>query len=103
MEQSVKMALAIGATGLAVNKFEQSKMRTQPYLSQEESNLKMGGGAVAFLGFTSAAILQLTKDKPKARKIAFVGLGVVSVGFVLTILYALKKMTFDANDKQKNK
>lgn len=93
MEQSVKAALAIGATGLAVNRFEHSKMGTKPYLSQEESNLKMGGGAVAFLGFTSAAILQATKDKPKARKVAFVGLGVVSVGFVLTILYALKKMT----------
>jgi len=102
MEQSVKMALAIGATGLAVNKFEQSKLRTQPYLSTEESNLKMGGGAVAFLGFTSAAIIQLTKDKPKSRKIALVGLGVVSAGFVLSILYALKKMSFDANDK-KNK
>jgi hypothetical protein len=93
MEQSVKTALLIGATGFAVNRFEHSKMGTKPYLSQEESNLKMGGGAIAFLGFTSAVILEATKDKPKARKIAFLSLGVVSAGFVLSILYALKKMT----------
>ena len=93
MEKSVKTALLIGASGFLVNRFQKSKMRTQPYLSEQESQLKMGGGAVAFLGFSSAVILQATKNKPKARTVAFVTLGVFSAGFVLSILYALKKMT----------
>lgn len=94
MEKSAKIALIIGGAGLAVNKYQASKISgAKTYLSQEETNLKMGGGAIAFLGLTSAVILQTTKNKPKTRKVAFVGLGVVSVGFVLTILYALKKMT----------
>lgn len=93
MEQAAKNALIIGATGLIINRYQDSKMGTKPYLSQEETNLKMGGGAIAFLGFSSAVIIQATKDKPKARKVAFVSLGVVSAGFVLSILYALKKMS----------
>jgi hypothetical protein len=93
MEKSVKTALLIGASGFIVNRFEKSKMGTQPYLSEQESQLMMGGGAVAFLGFSSAVILQATKGKPKARTVAFVTLGVFSAGFVLSILYALKKMT----------
>jgi hypothetical protein len=93
MEKTTRNAIIIGTLGLALNKYEQSKLRTQPYLSEQDSQLKMSGGAVAFLGYTSAVILQVTKDKPKARKVAFVGLGVVSVGFVLSVLYALKKMT----------
>ncbi len=93
MEKSVKTALLIGASGFVVNRFQKSKMRTQPYLSEQESQLQMGGGAVAFLGFSSAVILQATKNKPKARTVAFVSLGVFSAGWVLLILYALKKMT----------
>lgn len=93
MEKSVNTALAIGTIGLIVNRFEDSKMGTKPYLSQQESNLKMGGGAVAFLGYSSAIILQATKDNPKSRKIAFLGLGTLSAAFVLTIIYAVKKMT----------
>jgi hypothetical protein len=94
MEKSTKIALVLGASGLAMNKYQGSKISLEkPALTQEESNLKMGGGAIAFLGFTSAVILEATKKHPKARKVAFVGLGVVSAGFVLTILYALKKMT----------
>ena len=93
MENSVKIALLIGASGFALNRFENSKMGTKPYLSQQESNLKMNGGAVAFLGFSSAVILQATKNRPIARKVAFASLGVFSVGYVLTILYALRKMS----------
>ena len=52
MEKSVKTALLIGASGFIVNRFEKSKMGTQPYLSEKESQLKMGGGAFAFLGFS---------------------------------------------------
>ena len=66
MEKSVKTALLIGASGFLVNRFQKSKMRTQPYLSEQESQLKMGGGAVAFLGFSSAVILQATKNKPRS-------------------------------------
>jgi hypothetical protein len=93
MEKSVKTALLIGASGYVVNRFQKSKMGTKPYLSEQESQLQMGGGAVAFLGFSSAVLLQATKNKPKARKVAFISLGVFSAGWVLLILYALKKMT----------
>jgi len=93
MENSVKIALLIGASGFALNRFENSKMGTKPYLSQQESNLKMNGGAFAFLGFSSAVILQATKNSPIARKVAFASLGVFSVGYVLAILYALRKMS----------
>lgn len=94
MEKSTKNALLIAATGLAVNKYQASKISvSKPALTQEESNLKMTGGLVAALGVTSAVILEATKNKPKARKVAFVGMGVLTVGWFLTILYALKKMT----------
>lgn len=93
MDKSTRIALIIGTTGLAVNRYQDSKLGSKPYLSESEQQLKMGGGAVAFLGLTSAVILHTTKNHPKARKIAFVGLGVLSVGAVISILYALKKMT----------
>lgn len=93
MENSTKTALMIAATGYAVNRYENSKLKTQPYLTQDQSNLKITGGLVAFLGVASAGILEATKDKPKARKVAFVAVGGLTAAWFLTILYALKKMT----------
>ena len=93
MENSTKIALGIAAAGYAVNRYEHSKVGTKPTLTQEETNRKMTGGAVAFLGVATAGILEATKNSPKGRKIAFVSLGGLSIAYVLTILYALKKMS----------
>ena len=93
MSNPLNTALAIGTVGLIVNRFQDSKLAKKTYLSEQESQLKLTGGAVAFLGYSSAAIIHFTEDKPKARKVAFVSLGVVSVGMVLSVLYALKKMS----------
>jgi hypothetical protein len=93
MEKSTKIALGIAAAGYAVNRYEHSKMGEQPFLSQQQTNLKMTGGAVAFLGVATAGILEATKNSPKGRKIAFIGLGGLSAAWVLAILYALRKMS----------
>lgn len=94
MEKGTKIALLIAASGYGMNRYQNSKVKGEKtYLEQDESNLKMLGGAVAVLGVASAGIIEFTKDKPKTRKAAFVTLGGLSVGYVLLILMALKKMS----------
>jgi len=53
----------------------------------------MLGGGTAILGLASAGIIEFTKDKPKARKIAFVGLAGLTGLYFFTIIMALKKMS----------
>jgi FtsH-binding integral membrane protein len=53
----------------------------------------MLGGATAVLGLASAGIIQFTKDKPKARKVAFVGLAGLTGLFVYGLFMAMKKMS----------
>ena len=88
MEKSTKIALYLAASGYAVNLYENHKLRTSDkgYLEQNDQNLKMTGGGVAFLGLASAGILEATKNHPKARKVVFVGLGVGTIGYFLIIL-----------------
>jgi hypothetical protein len=94
MEKSTKTALLIAATGYIVNKYEGSKISTEkPALTTEESNIKITAGLVTALGVTSAVILELTKNSPRGRKIAFVGMGGLTIAWFLTIIYAMKKMT----------
>jgi uncharacterized membrane protein len=95
MQQSTKTALGIAAGAYAVNRYQNYKLRTSEkgYLEQPDQNLKMTSGGVAILALASAGILEYTKDKPKARKIAFVGLAAGTVGYFLIILAALRKMS----------
>jgi len=93
MENSTKIALGIAAAGYAANRYQNAKQKTQPYLLQHEQNIKMAGGALAFLGLTSAVILEATKKSPKTRKVAFIGLGGFSVAWVVLLFYAIKKMS----------
>ena len=94
MEKSTKIALVLSASGFAMNRYQNSKIKgDKTYLEQSEQNLKMLGGGVAVLGLVSAGILETTKNNPKARKVAFVGvaglIGLMGYGVIM----ALKKMT----------
>jgi len=94
MEKSTKTALLIAATGYIINKYEGSKISVEkPALNSDENNIKLTAGLVAALGLTSAGILELTKNSPTARKIAFFGMGGLTIAGVLAIIYAMKKMT----------
>jgi len=94
MEKGTKIALVVAASGYAMNRYQNSKIKGEKtYLEQNEQNLKMLGGAAAVLGGVSAGIFHFTEGKPKARKVAFIGLGGLTVGFVLLIRAALQKMT----------
>ena len=85
MEKGTKIALVVAASGLA--------MGEKTYLESDEQQLKMLGGGTAILGLASAGIIEFTKDKPKARKIAFVGLAGLTGLYFFTIIMALKKMS----------
>jgi hypothetical protein len=93
MEQSTKIALGIATTGLMTNQYLAHKQRTSSkgYLEQSEWNAKTLGAGAAILGYSSAAILHFTKDKPKARKIAFGTLILGTVGFCAMVVSAIKK------------
>jgi hypothetical protein len=95
MEQATKTALGIAAIGYGLNRYENYKLRTSEkgYLEQADQNLKMAGSGIAILGLASAGIFQSTKNNPKARKLAFLGLGGLTVGYFVVIAYAMKKMT----------
>ncbi len=85
----------IAASGYAMNRYQQHKLRTSDkgYLETSDQQLKMLGGGVAILGIASAGIIQLTKNSPNARKLAFGGLVAGTVGYFLIIAAALKKMS----------
>ena len=93
MEKSTKTALVVATSGLVVNQYLKHKQvnSDKGYLENSEQNLKMLGGGVAILGYSSAAILELTKNSPKARKVAFIGLAAGTVGFFALVISALKK------------
>lgn len=94
MEKGTKIALVVAASGFALNKYQASKVKgNKTYLEQDEQNLKMLGGAATILGLASAGIIQYTKDKPKTRKAAFVGLGGLVVAYFVVLGMAIKKMT----------
>lgn len=94
MEKSTKTALLIATTGFIVNKYEGSKISAEkPALDSDENNIKLTAGLVAGLGLTSAIILELTKNSPRGRKIAFVGMGGLTIVGILGIIYSMKKMT----------
>jgi len=93
MENNTKFALGLAAAGFAANRYMNSLQKGQPYLTTEQSQTKILGGGVAVLGLASAGILEATKTHPKARKIAFLGLGGLTVGYFAILLLALKKMT----------
>jgi hypothetical protein len=94
MEKGTKIALVVAASGFAMNKYQGSKIKGEKtYLESDEQQLKMLGGGTAILGLASAGIIEFTKDKPKARKIAFVGLAGLTGLYFFTIIMALKKMS----------
>lgn len=94
MEKGTKIALVVAASGLAMNKYQASKVKgNKTYLESDEQQLKMLGGATAVLGLASAGIIEFTKGKPKARKVAFVGLAGLTGLFVYGLFMAIKKMT----------
>jgi hypothetical protein len=62
-------------------------------LDSDENNIKLTADLVAGLGLTSAIILELTKNSPRGRKIAFVGMGGLTIVGILAIIYSMKKMT----------
>jgi FtsH-binding integral membrane protein len=93
MENKTKISLLIAATGLGINQYEKSKLKKQPYLNSDESNLKMLGGVAIVGGLASALIFEKFKDNAQAKKISFIGLGGIAVLGVASIVYAMKKMT----------
>ena len=95
MEKSTKIAISIATSGLIGNQYLAYKQRNSPegYLQTNESNAKLLGAGVAILGYSSAAILEFTKDNPKARKIAFGTLIVGTVGFCAMVVSAIKSFT----------
>lgn len=93
MENNTKVSLLVAAVGLGVNQYEKSKLKNQPYLNSDESNLKLLGTVAVAGGLISAIIFEKFKDNAKARKISFIGLGGVAVLGVASIVYALKKFT----------
>lgn len=95
MEKATKTALGIAAIGYGLNRYENYKLRTSEkgYLEQADQNLKMTGSGIAILGLASAGILEVTKNSPRGRKIAFLGLGGLTVGYFVIIAMAMKKMT----------
>lgn len=94
MQTGTKVALGVAAAGYAMNKYQASKISTdKPYLETEEWRLQFAGKAATVLGLASAGIFEYTKDKPKIRKVAFVGLGGVIVLYFVGVMLALKKMT----------
>ena len=95
MEQQTKAALTTAATGFGVNQYLKQKQRKSPegYLGKTDEQLKMLGGATAVLATASAVIFETTKDNPKARKIAFIALGVGTVGFIALVVSAVRSWT----------
>lgn len=94
MQKGTKIALGVAAAGFAMNKYQKSKVGPdKPYLESDEWRLQFAGSAATALGLASAGIIEFTKDKPKARKIAFYGLGGAVVLYFATVMLALKKMT----------
>lgn len=93
MEKNTKIALAVAGVGLAANRYMKSKEKQQPYLTSEQWQVKFYGGAVTAIGLASAGILEMTKNKPKARKVSFIALGGAVVGYYALLLLALKKMS----------
>ena len=91
----INTALLIAASGYAVNRYEAHKLRTEGkgYLETKDQQLKMLGTGVAILGTASAGIIHLTRNSPRARKLAFGGLAVGTVGYFLLIIAVLKKMS----------
>ena len=93
MEKNTKLALGVAGVGFAVNRYMKSKERQQPYLTSEQFQTKFYGGAVTAIGLATAGILEMTKDKPKARKVSFIALGGAVIGYYALLLLALKKMS----------
>ena len=94
MQTGTKVALGIAAAGYAMNKYQAAKISTEkPYLETDEWRLQFAGKGATVLGLASAGIIEYTKDKPKIRKVAFVGLGGVLVLYFFGIMMALKKMS----------
>jgi hypothetical protein len=93
VENNTKLALGIAASGFAANRYMNNLQKGQPYLTTEQSQTKILGGAVTVLGLASAGILEFTKNNPRNRKIAFATLGGLTVGYVALLFYAIKKMT----------
>lgn len=93
MENKTKLSLLIATAGLGINQYEKSKLKKQPYLNSDESNLKLLGNVALVGGLASAFIFEKFKDNPKAKRISFIGLGGVAVLGIVGIIYALKKMT----------
>lgn len=94
METGTKISLIVAASGFAMSKYQSSKVKgDKTYLEKSESQLKMLGNLATFLGLSSAAIFELTKDSPMARKVSFFGLGGLTIAGFVALLYALKKMS----------
>ena len=94
MQTGTKISLIVAASGFAMSKYQSSKVKgDKTYLETSESQLKMLGNLSTFLGLSSAAIFELTKNSPAARKVSFVGLGGLTIAGFVALLYALKKMT----------
>lgn len=93
MENKTKLSLLIATAGLGINQYEKNKLKKQPYLNSDESNLKLLGNVALVGGLASAFIFEKFKDNPKAKRISFIGLGGVAVLGIVGIIYALKKMT----------
>lgn len=94
METGTKISLIVAASGFAMSKYQSSKVKgDKTYLETSESQLKMLGNLATFLGLSSAAIFELTKNSPKAKTISFLGLGGLTIAGFVALLYALKKMT----------
>ena len=93
MENKTKLSLLIATAGLGISQYEKSKLKKQPYLNSDESNLKLLGNFAIIGGLVSALIFEKFKDNPKAKKISFIGLGGIAVLGVASIVYAMKKFT----------
>ena len=87
MENKTKLSLLIATAGLGISQYEKSKLKKQPYLNSDESNLKLLGNVAIIGGLVSALIFA------KAKKISFIGLGGIAVLGVASIVYAMKKFT----------
>jgi hypothetical protein len=94
MDNKAKISLIAAGVGFAVSRYETSKIGpNKPALDPTESQIKMLANLTTVLGLTSAVIFETTKNSPKSRKVAFMGLGGLTIAGFVALMYALKKMT----------
>ena len=89
MENSTKIALGLGVTGVAVAKYYDSKSKESGDSAQYDkiSNISGGVGAISLV---IGGILLTTKNHPKARKGLFIGFALLA-GVATYVITSIKQ------------